>query len=117
MAERMKQTERELANIKKEANNYQNMLQQSQAQYVTLEKKYGRVKKILREFQHRERDMVSDTSIYHRTQTDVALAKLPSITLNAFLRIRRCSLAIYRPCCTESYLDFKGNCSNCYILC
>lgn len=58
LAERMKQTERELANIKKEANNYQNMLQQSQAQYGGLEKKYGRVKKILREYQHRERDMV-----------------------------------------------------------
>ncbi|XP_062710152.1 uncharacterized protein LOC109623115 isoform X2 [Aedes albopictus] len=64
LAERMKHTERELANIKKEANNYQNMLQQSQAQYVTLEKKYGRVKKILREFQHRERDMIQFQEYY-----------------------------------------------------
>uniref|UniRef100_A0A1Q3F7Y6 Neurabin-1 n=1 Tax=Culex tarsalis TaxID=7177 RepID=A0A1Q3F7Y6_CULTA len=64
LAERMKQTERELANIKKEANNYQNMLQQSQAQYVGLEKKYGRVKKILREYQHRERDMIQFQEYY-----------------------------------------------------
>ncbi|XP_055608890.1 neurabin-1 isoform X2 [Uranotaenia lowii] len=64
LAERMKQTERELANIKKEANNYQNMLQQSQAQYVTLEKKYGRVKKLLRDYQHRERDMIQFQEYY-----------------------------------------------------
>ncbi|EDS29717.1 conserved hypothetical protein [Culex quinquefasciatus] len=64
LAERMKQTERELANIKKEANNYQNMLQQSQAQYGGLEKKYGRVKKILREYQHRERDMIQFQEYY-----------------------------------------------------
>ncbi|XP_062553358.1 uncharacterized protein LOC134218414 isoform X3 [Armigeres subalbatus] len=64
LSERVKQTERELANIKKEANNYQNMLQQSQAQYLTLEKKYGRVKKILREYQHRERDMIQFQEYY-----------------------------------------------------
>uniref|UniRef100_A0AAG5DGU5 Neurabin-1 n=1 Tax=Anopheles atroparvus TaxID=41427 RepID=A0AAG5DGU5_ANOAO len=62
--ERVKQTERELANIKKEANNYQNMLQQSQAQYLVLEKKYSRVKKILRDFQHREKDMIQFQEYY-----------------------------------------------------
>lgn len=56
--ERVKQTERDLADIRKEANNYQNMLQQSQAQYTTLEKKYNKCKKLLREFQQRDRDMV-----------------------------------------------------------
>lgn len=56
--ERVKQTERDLADIRKEANNYQNMLQQSQAQFVTLEKKYSKSKKLLREFQQRDRDMV-----------------------------------------------------------
>ena len=35
------------------------MLQQSQAQYATLEKKYSKVKKMLRDFQQRDRDMVS----------------------------------------------------------
>ena len=69
MNERVKQTERELANIKKEANNYQNMLQQSQAQYLVLEKKYSRVKKILRDYQHRERDMVSGVRTPARRNT------------------------------------------------
>lgn len=57
--EKLKQTERELADIRKEANNYQNMLQQSQTQYATLERKYSKVKKMLRDFQQRDRDMVS----------------------------------------------------------
>lgn len=56
--EKLKQTERELADIRKEANNYQNMLQQSQTQYATLERKYSKVKKMLRDFQQRDRDMV-----------------------------------------------------------
>lgn len=58
--ERVKQTERELADIRKEANNYQNMLQQSQTQYSTLERKYSKCKKMLREFQQRDRDMVRE---------------------------------------------------------
>lgn len=60
--ERVKQTERELADIRKEANNYQNMLQQSQTQYATLERKYSKCKKMLREFQQRDRDMVNLTT-------------------------------------------------------
>lgn len=35
------------------------MLQQSQTQYATLERKYSKVKKMLRDFQQRDRDMVS----------------------------------------------------------
>lgn len=58
MAERLRQTDRELANIKKEASNYQNMLQQSQGQYMALDKKYNKAKRIVREFQQREVDMV-----------------------------------------------------------
>ena len=54
----MKQLERELSEVRRDANNYQNFLQQSQVQYASLEKKYGKVKKILREFQQRDRDMV-----------------------------------------------------------
>lgn len=59
LSERLKQVEDELSNIKRESNNYQNMLQQSQEQYTTLEKKYNKAKRLLRDFQQRERDMVS----------------------------------------------------------
>ncbi|CRK99449.1 CLUMA_CG012678, isoform B [Clunio marinus] len=62
--EKLKQTERELADIRKEANNYQNMLQQSQAQYSTLERKYSKVKKMLRDFQQRDRDMIQFQEYY-----------------------------------------------------
>lgn len=62
--ERLRQTERELANIKKEASNYQNMLQQSQAQYMALEKKYNKAKRLVREFQQREVDMVHREEFY-----------------------------------------------------
>lgn len=59
LSERLKHVEDELSNIKRESNNYQNMLQQSQEQYTTLEKKYNKAKRLLRDFQQRERDMVS----------------------------------------------------------
>lgn len=62
ISEKLKQTDRELADIRKEAINYQNMLQQSQTQYATLERKYSKVKKMLRDFQQRDRDMVSHWS-------------------------------------------------------
>lgn len=57
--ERLKTVEVELSNTKRDANNLQNMLQQSQEQYSLLEKKYAKVKRLLRDFQRRERDMVS----------------------------------------------------------
>jgi neurabin len=59
LQERLKQTERDLADIRKEANNFQNLLQQSQTQYQTLERKYNKVKKMLRDFQQRDREMVN----------------------------------------------------------
>ncbi|KAG5681654.1 hypothetical protein PVAND_011068 [Polypedilum vanderplanki] len=62
--EKLKQTERDLADIRKEANNYQNMLQQSQAQYTTLERKYSKIKKMLRDFQQRDRDMIQFQEYY-----------------------------------------------------
>lgn len=57
--ERLKQTERELTNMKKEAVNYQNMLQQSQAQYMALDKKCTKLKKLVRDHEQREIDMVN----------------------------------------------------------
>lgn len=66
LTERLKQTERELTNIKKEASNYQNMLQQSQTQYMTLDKKYNKAKRIVRDFQQREIDMVHREEFYQQ---------------------------------------------------
>lgn len=59
LKERLKECEKQINDLKKEANNYQNILQLSQSQFVVLEKKYNRAKKLIREFQQREVDMVS----------------------------------------------------------
>lgn len=58
LAERLRQTEKELNNVKKEGINYQNMLQQSQHQFTTLDRKYNKAKRLVREYQQREVDMV-----------------------------------------------------------
>lgn len=59
LTERLRQTEKELANIKKETINYQNMLQQSQSQYTTIDRKYTKAKRLVRDYQQREVDMVN----------------------------------------------------------
>lgn len=58
LAERLRQTEKDLAHVKKESTNYQNMLQQSQTQFTTLDRKYNKAKRLVREYQQRELDMV-----------------------------------------------------------
>lgn len=58
LAERLRQTEKDLAHMKKESINYQNMLQQSQTQFTTLDRKYNKAKRLVREYQQRELDMV-----------------------------------------------------------
>lgn len=58
LAERLRQTEKDLAHEKKESTNYQNMLQQSQTQFTTLDRKYNKAKRLVREYQQRELDMV-----------------------------------------------------------
>lgn len=64
LAERLRQTEKDLTAIRKEALNYQNMLQLSQAQFTTLERKYSKAKRLVREFQQREADMVHQEEFY-----------------------------------------------------
>lgn len=59
LTERLRQTEKELSNIKKETINYQNMLQQSQLQFTTIDRKYTKAKRLVRDYQQREVDMVS----------------------------------------------------------
>ncbi|XP_055707689.1 neurabin-1 isoform X7 [Phlebotomus papatasi] len=62
--ERLRQTEQELANAKKESTNYQSMLQQSQAQYSVLDKKYMKAKRIVREFKQREIELIHREEFY-----------------------------------------------------
>ncbi|GAB0090427.1 uncharacterized protein DMENIID0001_051600 [Sergentomyia squamirostris] len=62
--ERLRQTEQELVNVKKESTNYQSMLQQSQAQYSALDKKYIKAKRIVREFKQREIELIHREEFY-----------------------------------------------------
>lgn len=59
LAERLRQAEKDLSQVRKDSTNYQNMLQQSQSQFTTLDRKYNKAKRLVREYQQREVDMVS----------------------------------------------------------
>lgn len=50
--------------MKKESSNYQSMIQQSQLQFVALDKKYGKAKKIIREFKQRELELLHREEFY-----------------------------------------------------
>ncbi|XP_037940025.1 uncharacterized protein LOC119672925 isoform X2 [Teleopsis dalmanni] len=86
--ERLRQCERELTNIKKEALNLQNMLQQSQTQYMTLDKKYNKTKKLVREYQQREIDMCHREEFYQQllqekdTEYNALVKKLKDRVIN-----------------------------------
>lgn len=58
LAERLRQAEKDLIQAKKDSTNFQNMLQQSQSQFTTLDRKYSKAKRLVREYQQREVDMV-----------------------------------------------------------
>lgn len=64
--QKLKETERSLSASRKEIVTYQNMLEQSQNQYLTLEKKYNRAKQLVREFQQRELDMIHREDFYQQ---------------------------------------------------
>lgn len=66
VTKRLQEAERNLMMTKKEIQTYQNMLEQSQTQYQTLEKKYSRAKQLVREFQQRELDMLHREDFYQQ---------------------------------------------------
>lgn len=63
---RLRDAEKQLVSMKKEALTFQNMLEQSQAQYQALEKKYSRAKQLVRDFQQRELDLLHREDFYQQ---------------------------------------------------
>uniref|UniRef100_A0A1B6DTA3 Neurabin-1 n=1 Tax=Clastoptera arizonana TaxID=38151 RepID=A0A1B6DTA3_9HEMI len=61
---KLKEVERSLSVSKKEVCTYQDMLEQSQGQHIVLEKKYYKAKRLLREFQQRETDLLHREEFY-----------------------------------------------------
>ena len=64
--QKLKEAERNLSATRKEILTYQNMLEQSQNQYLGLEKKYNKAKQLVREFQQRELDMMNREDFYQQ---------------------------------------------------
>ncbi|XP_025836703.1 uncharacterized protein LOC108734606 isoform X3 [Agrilus planipennis] len=64
--QKLRDAESKLNQTRKEMQNYQNMLEQSQTQYTTLEKKYNKAKRLVREFQQRELDMIHREEFYQQ---------------------------------------------------
>lgn len=62
--QKLQETEHNLLLSRNEVSTYQNMLEQSQNQYVILEKKYNRSKQLLRQFQEKEQDMIHREDFY-----------------------------------------------------
>lgn len=63
---KLQEAEKTLTLSKKELITYQNMLEQSQNQYLTLEKKYNKAKQLVREFHQRELDMLHREDFYQQ---------------------------------------------------
>ncbi|KAK9891508.1 hypothetical protein WA026_014744 [Henosepilachna vigintioctopunctata] len=64
--QKLKEAEKNVLLAKKEVQTYQNMLEQSQSQYLVLEKKYSKAKHLIREFQQRELDMLHREEFYQQ---------------------------------------------------
>ncbi|KAL5292958.1 PPP1R9A family protein [Megaselia abdita] len=88
LSERLRQSELSLNNAKKEALNYQNMLQQSQAQYAVLERKYSKMKRVVGEYKQRETDMAQREEYYQslsqekETEYNAIIKKLKDRIIN-----------------------------------
>ncbi|XP_052122674.1 serine-rich adhesin for platelets isoform X2 [Frankliniella occidentalis] len=58
MSARLRETERSLISSKKDVSAFQDMLEQSQAQLSVVEKKYSKAKRLVRELEQRESDLL-----------------------------------------------------------
>ncbi|XP_063235342.1 uncharacterized protein LOC134538193 isoform X3 [Bacillus rossius redtenbacheri] len=77
---KLREAERGLHSARKDASAYQDMLEQSQGQYAALERKYGKAKKLLREFQQREQDLI------HREEFHLQLLQEKDTEYNALVK-------------------------------
>ncbi|KAF6202899.1 hypothetical protein GE061_003306 [Apolygus lucorum] len=61
---KLREVERNLAAVKKDNASYQDMLHQTQEQYIALEKKYVKTKRLVREFHQREAELLHREEFY-----------------------------------------------------
>ncbi|XP_073975208.1 protein phosphatase 1 regulatory subunit spinophilin isoform X4 [Rhodnius prolixus] len=61
---KLREVERNLAAVKKDNASYQDMLHQTQEQYIALEKKYTKTKRLVREFHQREAELLHREEFY-----------------------------------------------------
>lgn len=77
---KLHETECNLLNARREIATYQDMLEQSQGQYIALERKYSKAKKLLWDFQQREQDLL------HREEFYVQLSQEKDTEYNALVK-------------------------------
>ncbi|XP_071451755.1 uncharacterized protein Spn isoform X2 [Hetaerina americana] len=80
MSLRLREAERNLHSARQEVASYQDMLEQSQGQYIALDRKYGKAKRLLREFQQREADLL------HREEFHLQLLQEKDTEYNALVK-------------------------------
>ncbi|BET02951.1 SAM [Nesidiocoris tenuis] len=61
---KLREVERNLASVRKDNASYQDMLHQTQEQYIALEKKYVKTKRLVREFHQRETELLHREEFY-----------------------------------------------------
>ncbi|XP_014292862.1 neurabin-1 isoform X3 [Halyomorpha halys] len=108
---RLREVERNLAAVKKDNSNYQDMLHQTQEQYISLEKKYAKTKRLVREFHEREAELLHREEFYLETlqEKDREYNALVKALKDRIIQVeqelmetqRRAGLPVHLPQCAE----------------
>ncbi|GAB6028212.1 hypothetical protein CHUAL_002407 [Chamberlinius hualienensis] len=80
LLDRLHEAEKIVEGTKKEIATYQDMLEESQGQYILLEKKYYKAKKLIKDFQLREHDLI------HREEYHVSVLQEKDQEYNALVK-------------------------------